>query len=114
MAVLRTAIHPSHNTRGTETGCSYRTQSFMEDLDTSKTPHLLQPSSVPPPHSVAAPLAPCPFPSLRVLQDGSCQQAVLYCELVVTLLQDGEEEVRDEMATSVGKIFSHLSQLPST
>ena len=112
MAVLHTAIHPSHNTRGTETGCSYRTQPFMEDLDTSKT----LPSSTLqcPPHSVAAPLAPCPFPSLRMLQDGSCQQAVLYCELVVTLLQDGEEEVRDEMATSVGKIFSHLSQLPST
>ena len=49
-----------------------------------------------------------------MLQDGSYQQAVLYCELVVTLLQDGEEEVRDEMATSVGKIFSHLSQLPGT
>ena len=61
MAVLRTAIHPSHNTRGTETGCSYRTQSFMEDLDTSKAPPSSTLQCVPPPS-----LSCCTFGSLSL------------------------------------------------
>ena len=32
-----------------------------------------------------------------------------YTVLVVSLLQDGDEEVRDDMATSVGIILSSLS-----
>ena len=34
-----------------------------------------------------------------------------YCVLVVALLQDGEEAVREEMAGSVGILLAHISPL---
>ena len=42
-------------------------------------------------------------------QTESPQSVQTYCVLVVGLLQDGEEEVRDEMAASVGYILAHVS-----
>ena len=46
------------------------------------------------------------FVSLQQVK--SLQSVEKYCLLVVGLLQDGEEEVRNEMACSIGTILSTI------
>ena len=67
----------------------------------------------PPPPSPPPPSLPPPPPLLHPPLDQPVPYTVVadYCVLVVALLQDGEEEVREEMAGSVGILLSHIYPL---
>ena len=74
---------------------------------TLSSPSLYPPSS---PHP-SSPHSPPPLPHPLLDQPVFSTVVADYCVLVVALLQDGEEAVREEMAGSVGILLAHISPL---
>ena len=97
MAVVGRAVHSPHSCRGAEASCGLRAGTTLENTTTGRT------------CTATTTLPLCYTYNGCCAQAESPQSVQTYCVLVVGLLQDGEEEVRDEMAASMGYILAHIS-----